>query len=88
MQSETPMTVQSPAAQTLAVGQNRVLRNTYMLLALSMLPTVAGAWLGIELGFTFFAANRGWFECHFLVTVPTYPCAHMCKGDEHPSAQI
>src|SRR5205823_9538722 len=34
-----------------------VLRNTYLLLALSMVPTVAGAWLGVQLGFTFFAAN-------------------------------
>ena len=30
--------------------RNRVLRNTYWLLALSMLPTVLGAWLGIETG--------------------------------------
>jgi FtsH-binding integral membrane protein len=36
---------------TLASSQNRVLRNTYMLLALSMLPTVAGAVLGVSLGF-------------------------------------
>src|ERR1700755_3336568 len=28
----------------------RVLRNTYWLLALSMLPTVAGAWFGIATG--------------------------------------
>jgi FtsH-binding integral membrane protein len=57
MQTNAPMTVQNPATQTLALGQNRVLRNTYMLLALSMVPTVFGAWLGIQLGFTFFAAN-------------------------------
>lgn len=30
--------------------QNRVLKNTYMLLALSMLPTIAGAWFGISSG--------------------------------------
>ncbi len=30
--------------------RNRVLRNTYWLLALSMLPTVLGAWLGVETG--------------------------------------
>ncbi|TDP11652.1 modulator of FtsH protease [Roseateles asaccharophilus] len=30
--------------------RNRVLRNTYWLLALSMLPTVAGAWLGLATG--------------------------------------
>jgi FtsH-binding integral membrane protein len=31
--------------------RNRVLRNTYNLLALSMLPTVAGAWLGVQMNF-------------------------------------
>jgi len=35
-----------------AVGQerNRVLRNTYWLLALSMIPTVLGAWVGLSTG--------------------------------------
>ncbi|MEW6704653.1 MAG: Bax inhibitor-1 family protein [Pseudomonadota bacterium] len=33
-----------------AVERNRVLRNTYWLLALSMLPTVLGAWLGVSTG--------------------------------------
>jgi modulator of FtsH protease len=31
-------------------ARNKVLRNTYWLLALSMLPTVAGAWLGVATG--------------------------------------
>jgi len=31
--------------------QNRVLRNTYWLLALSMLPTIAGAWAGAQFNF-------------------------------------
>jgi modulator of FtsH protease len=31
---------------------NRVLRNTYWLLALSLLPTVLGAWLGVSTGIT------------------------------------
>ena len=30
--------------------RNRVLRNTYWLLALSMVPTVVGAWLGVSTG--------------------------------------
>ncbi|PQA84337.1 hypothetical protein C5F52_07920 [Limnohabitans sp. TS-CS-82] len=30
--------------------RNRVMRNTYVLLALSMLPTVLGAWLGVTTG--------------------------------------
>jgi len=32
------------------VERNRVLRNTYWLLALSMVPTVLGAWLGVSTG--------------------------------------
>ena len=48
------------AAQTtpeLALQQNRVLRNTYMLLGLSMVPTVLGALLGIQMGFSLFAGS-------------------------------
>ena len=37
---------------TLAADSNRVLRNTYWLLALSMVPTVLGAWLGVSSGIT------------------------------------
>jgi len=33
-----------------ASERNRVLRNTYWLLALSMVPTVLGAWLGVQTG--------------------------------------
>lgn len=33
-----------------AVVRNRVLRNTYILLAISMIPTVFGAWLSLQLG--------------------------------------
>ncbi len=32
------------------VERNRVLRNTYWLLALSMIPTVLGAWIGVSTG--------------------------------------
>jgi len=32
------------------VQRNRVLRNTYWLLALSMVPTVLGAWIGVSTG--------------------------------------
>ena len=35
-----------------AAERNRVLRNTYLLLALSMIPTVLGAWLGVATGLT------------------------------------
>jgi modulator of FtsH protease len=39
------------------VQQNRVLRNTYFLLALSMIPTVLGALVGVNMGFSFFAGS-------------------------------
>ena len=38
-------------------SRNRVLRNTYALLALSMVPTVLGAWIGVTSGFSFFAGS-------------------------------
>jgi modulator of FtsH protease len=37
-------------AGALAQQRNRVLRNTYWLLALSLLPTVLGAWIGVSTG--------------------------------------
>jgi len=49
-----PVLTREPMAQpttTVADSQNRVLRNTYWLLALSMLPTVAGAWVGMQMNF-------------------------------------
>jgi FtsH-binding integral membrane protein len=44
------------SSESLAV-RNRVLRNTYWLLAISMLPTVLGAWLGVQFKFAFFAGS-------------------------------
>ena len=35
-----------------AAQRNKVLRNTYWLLALSLIPTVLGAWLGVATGIT------------------------------------
>ncbi|WP_050460714.1 Bax inhibitor-1/YccA family protein [Herbaspirillum autotrophicum] len=39
------------------LARNRVLRNTYWLLALSMIPTVLGAWLGVQMHFSLFAGS-------------------------------
>lgn len=49
----------SPYEQSGAVAatRNRVLRNTYGLLALSMIPTVLGAWVGVSTGFSFFSGS-------------------------------
>jgi modulator of FtsH protease len=41
-----------------AAERNRVLRNTYWLLALSLVPTVLGAWLGVAMGLA--QAMSGW----------------------------
>lgn len=41
---------QTPYSSSVGVARNRVLRNTYALLALSMVPTVIGAWLGVATG--------------------------------------
>ena len=56
MQPETPMMAPGRST-TVALAQNRVLRNTYLLLAISMLPTIAGAWIGVATGFSLFAGN-------------------------------
>ena len=40
------------AGSPVAAQRNQVLRNTYWLLALSMVPTVLGAWLGVATGMT------------------------------------
>lgn len=51
--------------QSIALGndsslvRHRVLRNTYWLLALSMIPTVLGAWLGVAMNFSLFPESPG-----------------------------
>ncbi|MDE2401187.1 MAG: Bax inhibitor-1/YccA family protein [Burkholderiales bacterium] len=42
----------APVYEASVAQRHRVLRNTYALLALSMLPTVMGAWLGVATGLT------------------------------------
>jgi len=54
MQPEIQMTSQS--AQ-LALSTHKVLRNTYMMLGLTMIPTVIGAFIGISLNFSFLAQH-------------------------------
>ncbi len=41
----------------LATEQNKVLRNTYMMLALTMIPTVIGAFIGLSVNFSFMAEH-------------------------------
>lgn len=54
---QTDFNIAGQGAQELALQQNRVLRNTYMLLALSMIPTVFGVLAGIQMKFSFMAGS-------------------------------
>lgn len=46
-----------PQTGSLALEQNKVLRNTYMMLALTMIPTVIGAFVGMSTNFSFMAQH-------------------------------
>ena len=45
------------ASGELTAVRHRVLRNTYWLLALSMIPTVLGAWIGVQMNFSFMSGS-------------------------------
>ena len=55
--NETLQTTRIGSAGAIDTQRNRVLRNTYWLLALSLVPTVLGAWVGVTMGFSFFAGS-------------------------------
>ena len=42
---------------SIATEQNKVLRNTYMMLAMTMIPTVIGAFIGTSINFSFMAEH-------------------------------
>lgn len=52
-----PVDVSYGQSGALDSAQARVLRNTYWLLALSLIPTVLGAAAGVHLGFSFFSGS-------------------------------
>ena len=52
-----PPRLPSSRLNRVALQQNRVLRNTYLMLALTMVPTVIGALIGVQLNFSFFAGS-------------------------------
>jgi len=54
MQYETQAVTQT---STLAVEQNKVLRNTYMMLGITMIPTIIGAFVGTSINFSFMAQH-------------------------------
>jgi modulator of FtsH protease len=52
MIGSNPSTPIDTTASARVVQRNRVLRNTYWLLTISLLPTVLGAWVGVSTGIT------------------------------------
>ena len=48
--NQVVQTLPGQATGEVTAQRNRVLRNTYWLLALSMVPTVMGAWVGVQTG--------------------------------------
>jgi len=64
--NEQYQTIDYPYATLSEEARNRVLRNTYWLLAMSMVPTVLGAWIGIATGLTY-AMSGGLGTLIFLV---------------------
>lgn len=54
MQYETPSVLPTSAQ---VADQNKVLRNTYMMLALTMIPTIIGAFVGTSINFSFMAGH-------------------------------
>ena len=61
-----------------AQERNKVLRNTYWLLALSLIPTVLGAWLGVATGITQ-SLGGGLGMIVFLVA-----CSDLCTPSKKP----
>jgi FtsH-binding integral membrane protein len=54
MQYESQILTQHSSSQLV---QNKVLRNTYMMLSLTMIPTVIGAFIGTSINFSFMALH-------------------------------
>jgi modulator of FtsH protease len=55
--------------QTLSESAHKVLRNTYMMLGLSMVPTVIGAMIGMSINFAFAAASPIMFAIGSLAVI-------------------
>lgn len=53
MNDHSTYTLNGSSTLSGALARNRVLRNTFALLALSLVPTVLGAWIGVSTGFSF-----------------------------------
>lgn len=57
------------SAQSLSAGAHKVLRNTYMMLGLTMIPTVIGAFIGMGINFSVLATNPILFAIGSLAVI-------------------
>ena len=64
--------------------RHKVLRNTYWLLALSLLPTVLGAWLGVATGIT--QSLRGGLGLIIFMGGPLALCTPLKRPKTRPLA--
>jgi modulator of FtsH protease len=69
----------------LAVDRNRVLRNTYWLLALSLIPTVLGAWVGVATGIT---AQMGMGVSLIVFLAGSFGLIYAIERNKHSSAGV
>ena len=69
----------------LAAQRNRVLRNTYWLLALSMVPTVLGAWVGVSTGIM---ASRGGGLSAILFLAGAFGFMFAIEKNKHSSTGV
>jgi modulator of FtsH protease len=58
----TDIVQRSSYGEVAVANRNRVLRNTYALLALTLIPTVLGAWVGVATGFNALFTGRIWLS--------------------------
>ena len=74
-----PIRADVPApAQELSLQQNRVLRNTYWLLAVTLIPTAIGAVIGTNLNLSFLRASP--IISFFVILAVGIPAAIMKWG--------
>ena len=66
MFDNTPVIGRSESAQ---LETNRVLRNTYALLGLSLIPTVIGAFIGLRMDFSFMTLHPFMFAIGFMAVM-------------------
>lgn len=69
MDKYQPYSLQQDSPGSVAAMRNKVLRNTYWLLAISMLPTVLGAWIGLNSRYSALAAASPGMNIIFFLAV-------------------